>query len=714
MKKIFFALAFLLFPINLYAATFTGPVVANGIREATVATLPTSGLNTTSVRIVTDGNTAGDCTVGGGSTRVLCNWNGSAWTVFPSGGVGSFDPLIIPGKATPATAAGSLTRDTDNGILFMGDGTNAKCPEEKSQGILIDKCWGAAANGTTDDSTAWQSMLTALETTGGTIISTGQSLITTTLTWHGTDLGNLYIKGVAQNSGFKWGGTLGGTIFHNSLLAETKGTIHIFNMRWTSTGAGNRAGEAIRLTSSGSDEIYHNKFDDVTDAIVLNGVLLSKIDFNRFDAVKQDAVVLTCESCDRGNNQIWIRNNEFSYCGQYCIHPKGLSTVDTLTITENSFEGHIAGVSLGTIRLYKVLGAIVEKNRFEDTCGGYGADFRSIFIESTAQATISQNSFGHCGTGADYYIEFVNGTDASSGIRFIGNMYINTGLLGNIKVNAGVGQGEGFYSIGDDLNRDVNAAIQGDTAQEFVVIGYNNTIIDAHNIRLLRPAAANNLTGLHVFELSSKHFAVKPNEVVPTSGTWRKGDFVYSTLSSLAPGTIVDEPLMWWVVTAGTMGTLGAETGGITTGTTTLTMDAPSSLAVGDMITIAGVSGVKTITVKTSTTVFTIDSAANATVSGAAVAYSAAVWEPIYPVFRATPASAGATGAVGMQAIDDNYHYWYTGSAWKRAPNIWNLTASKCVETDGSGNLVSAADVCGSGGSGLTHPQVMGRISIGF
>src|SRR5256885_15064641 len=57
-----------------------------GIGTFTVATLPTNP-STNTVAIVTDGN-GSSCTSGGGSTRVLCQYNGTIWVVISGGGGG--------------------------------------------------------------------------------------------------------------------------------------------------------------------------------------------------------------------------------------------------------------------------------------------------------------------------------------------------------------------------------------------------------------------------------------------------------------------------------------------------------------------------------------------------------------------------------------------------------------------------------------------------
>lgn len=109
---------------------------------------------------------------------------------------------------------------------------------------------------------------------------------------------------------------------------------------------------------------------------------------------------------------------------------------------------------------------------------------------------------------------------------------------------------------------------------------------------------------------------------IPATGTWQLGD-KRETMAPAAAG------YMGYVCTAaGTMGTLnsGATTGSINSGSTSLTVSSATGLAIGQYITIAGVTGVKKIINIVGTTVI-IDSAASATVSGAAVAFSPATWK---------------------------------------------------------------------------------------
>lgn len=78
----------------------------------------------------------------------------------------------------------------------------------------------------------------------------------------------------------------------------------------------------------------------------------------------------------------------------------------------------------------------------------------------------------------------------------------------------------------------------------------------------------------------------------------------------------------WVCVTSGTFGTLSGVTGSINTGKTALTVNSATNIHVGHYLTIAGVTGVKRVTAIVGTAI-TVDSASDATVTGAAVAYQA-------------------------------------------------------------------------------------------
>jgi hypothetical protein len=103
--------------------------------------------------------------------------------------------------------------------------------------------------------------------------------------------------------------------------------------------------------------------------------------------------------------------------------------------------------------------------------------------------------------------------------------------------------------------------------------------------------------------------------IEPAGGTWNIGDRSFNSVP------VIGQPKSWACTVAGTAGTLTGTTGDITTGTTALVVNTATGLMVNQYITIAGVSGIKQIT-KISGTSITISSNADATVTGAAVAWS--------------------------------------------------------------------------------------------
>jgi hypothetical protein len=110
------------------------------------------------------------------------------------------------------------------------------------------------------------------------------------------------------------------------------------------------------------------------------------------------------------------------------------------------------------------------------------------------------------------------------------------------------------------------------------------------------------------------------SSVAPTSRTWDRGDVVWKSDPSASgtPG--------WVCVQGGTFETLSGVTGSITSGTPLLTLNTVTGVKVGLYLTIVGVTGIKKV-ISMSGLVATLDSNADATVTGAAVAYSPAIFK---------------------------------------------------------------------------------------
>jgi hypothetical protein len=91
----------------------------------TVATLPSSPL-TNLVVVVTDGQSGSDCSVGGGSTRALCVWTGSAWQGLGGGGGGGTSVYVNGSPVSnPNFNASSPSPDTGyTAATFKVSGSN--------------------------------------------------------------------------------------------------------------------------------------------------------------------------------------------------------------------------------------------------------------------------------------------------------------------------------------------------------------------------------------------------------------------------------------------------------------------------------------------------------------------------------------------------------------------------------------------------------------
>ena len=75
---------------------------------------------------MTNGANSTDCTSGGGTTQVNCQWNGTAYTaVGGGGGGGSGFPITIGGTAFAANSTHTaITGLTVNGVVLNGAGSS--------------------------------------------------------------------------------------------------------------------------------------------------------------------------------------------------------------------------------------------------------------------------------------------------------------------------------------------------------------------------------------------------------------------------------------------------------------------------------------------------------------------------------------------------------------------------------------------------------------
>tara|TARA_R110000868_G_scaffold92404_1_gene256451 strand:- start:974 stop:2830 length:1857 start_codon:yes stop_codon:yes gene_type:complete len=119
----------------------------------------------------------------------------------------------------------------------------------------------------------------------------------------------------------------------------------------------------------------------------------------------------------------------------------------------------------------------------------------------------------------------------------------------------------------------------------------------------------------------SVHWDTQSPVTTGGGGYWIKGSVCYNSVPAIG------QPTGWMCTFSGTEGTLnaGATTGSITIGTTALVVSDATGLIIGQHISIAGVTGTRRI-VAINGTAITIDTLADATVSGAAVAWVGGTW----------------------------------------------------------------------------------------
>jgi hypothetical protein len=119
----------------------------------TVATLPSASLNAGRVFRVTDGQTTGDCTAGGGSSTVLCISNGATWQ--SSGGAGGAVPTgVASGSALVA-----------NGV--------SQPPVYQLKPAIDPRDYGVDCTDTNDSTTAWAAAVTAAGNFGKIVVPKG-------------------------------------------------------------------------------------------------------------------------------------------------------------------------------------------------------------------------------------------------------------------------------------------------------------------------------------------------------------------------------------------------------------------------------------------------------------------------------------------------------------------------------------------------------------
>lgn len=121
---------------GIYVKSTPQILASNGVTIATVATLP-AGQPKGTVAVVTDGASSTDCTTGGGTTLVLCRYDGAAWGTFPAGSAsaggvsgqgqwnsaGALAGWTMSGDCTLVFSTGAITCTKTSGTAFAPSAT---------------------------------------------------------------------------------------------------------------------------------------------------------------------------------------------------------------------------------------------------------------------------------------------------------------------------------------------------------------------------------------------------------------------------------------------------------------------------------------------------------------------------------------------------------------------------------------------------------------
>lgn len=283
---------------------------------------------------------------------------------------------------------------------------------------------------------------------------------------------------------------------------------------------------------------------------------------------------------------------------------------------------NIPGVSIGVAAdesINAFVNSISITKNYLEVSRGVG-----VFVDTRVQKTFVVSRDVEVGFGGRVYIVCYgdDGVILTSGGG--GHPYA-TGAP-NSPLTYSVGTYGGAYGTGSDAENDVLFRVG--TAVKYVrVLVSNGTSalrIRSMTIRVSGQGHAAVWTGL---QMQDQNPGDNLGTATPTLGSFGIGRRLWYT--NVAAGGFMGIVC----TTAGTAGVLngGATTGAINNGQATLTLSSVAGVEIGQYITIAGVAGVKKI-IRLVGLVATLDSNANATVAGAAVAFSAPVFKTFGPV----------------------------------------------------------------------------------
>jgi hypothetical protein len=214
----------------------------------------------------------------------------------------------------------------------------------------------------------------------------------------------------------------------------------------------------------------------------------------------------------------------------------------------------------------------------------------------------------------DYWFE---GTTVQRSVFIVGAWYNSTGSItgyDSSKISLGYTSRNNVW-IGKDNDTEMSLLLES----QYGGIGF----LDIYGRNVIHQLVSYRLTNSLIFTdaAAETQYFNKQYEgtAAPTTGSYRKGAVVWNSDPDAG------EAAGWMCAGSGTMGTLSGVTATGTNTATSVVVNTTTGLHVGAYITIAGVTGTKTVMGIIGTTVH-LSSAIDADVTDAAVAYDNATW----------------------------------------------------------------------------------------
>jgi len=525
-------------------------------------------------------------------------------------------------------------------VTFIQSGTGAVATtvQTKLRETVSVKDFGATGDGVTDDTAAIQAAATYCSANAKTLYAPTpafQYLITSTITINSPFVG-------------EWASGLGSGSIGPFVARSNITVFKVIGSRLNIENIGIHFDLGAPATSNAIGFLFGDSTTQFSNNFVRNCYV--RYAYNAF------------KSNSAGSGTLW--NNTFTncrgdLCQQYAWYFDALVGSTTQTWIDCMNDGEPTATA-GAGWYVNNVDDVAFINCQSDDC----YDGNAIYVNLASMVTIKnfRSEGTYFRTNASQLI-YCNSTADISNVK-LQSGFIQVGA-GNRMSIVRFGASAGGGVIGDILYQ-TNAITSGTVYRldtNGLQFGKGSAVITGSNIKLadVRRDDVGDRT-----RFANKFGRMAANNAAPTAGTFEVGDQYLTTNVS---GTRSDFGKL--CITSGTAGTLSSVTGGVTSGGRLVTVTGTGNIPEGGYITIAGVSGVKRVVHVYDATKLYIDSDADATVSGAAVAFSSPAFKLIGGAGKGTTAQRPTPGANDYGAIyldttldADGKPIWWNGTAW--------------------------------------------------